>query len=242
MPRALERLLLVVGLSAVYSLYWPVNRWTASRPGHELTLPVDVATPLRPEWLYIYALLFVTCYVPVLVIKHDGLFRRMAVAALVLEVIALTTFIVYPVRYTLRADPLPPPDTLTNWGMHFMYWADEPMNCFPSLHVAAAALAAAACWKADRPVAILGLINVALVGASTMFVKQHYLADVVAAAVLVGVLYALIIGPLDLRDVPEEELRWDRRWLLVVPALYAVFLGSFALAYARGWEPWVIPG
>lgn len=234
-----ERLLLVVALSAVYSLYWPVNQLSATLPSHTLQLPIDVATPLAPEWLYVYGLLFVTCYLPVLVVRDRALFRRIAIAALVLEMVSLATFLLYPVRYGLRATNLPPADTLTNWGMHFMYWLDEPTNCFPSLHVGAAALAAAGCWKADRPVASLALVNLVLVGASTMLVKQHYLADVLGASVLVGVLYLTIIAPLDLSDRTEAELRFSRRWLAVIPALYVVFIVTFYALYAAGWAPWL---
>ncbi|MCP4868053.1 MAG: phosphatase PAP2 family protein [Proteobacteria bacterium] len=154
----------------------------------------------------------------------------------------MTTFLVFPVRYELRASDLAPPDTLTAWGMHFMYWLDEPTNCFPSLHVGAAALAAAACWKADRPMAQLALVNLVLVGASTMLVKQHYFADVLAACLIVGVLYATIIGPLDVSDRTEQELRYSRRWLLVVPALYSVFIVTFYALYVSGWAPWVEGG
>lgn len=237
-----ERLILVAAISVVYSLYWPVNRLAATLPSHTLELPVDLATPLSPGWLYVYALLFVTSYLPVLVVRDQRLFRRIIVAALALEVISLTTFLVFPVRYELRAASLPPGDTLTAWGMHFMYWIDEPTNCFPSLHVGAAALAAAGCWKADRRVASWALVNLALVGASTMLVKQHYFADVLAATLVVGLLYATIIGPLDLSDRRPEELRYSRRYLLFVPALYGVFIAVFYGLYRSGWAPWLDAG
>ncbi|MCP4868054.1 MAG: hypothetical protein GY898_04985 [Proteobacteria bacterium] len=83
-----ERLLLVVALSAVYSLYWPVNKLSATLPTHTLELPIDVATPLAPTWLYVYGLLFFTSYLPVLVVRDRQLFQRIAIAALALEAIS----------------------------------------------------------------------------------------------------------------------------------------------------------
>jgi hypothetical protein len=72
-----------------------------------------------------------------------------------------------------------------------------------------------------------------------MLVKQHYLADFVSAAALVGVLYAWLIAPLDLSHRSTEELCYDRRLLGVIPATYALLIGSFALRYASGWMPWL---
>jgi len=240
MKNSTERILIVAGLSAVYSLYWPINALTASAPAHDLTLPIDRMTPLVPEWIYIYALLFVTSYLPVLVVRDRQLFRRIALAALGLELVSLATFLFFPVRYALRPEVLPEIDSLATWGMHFMYWLDAPVNCFPSLHVGSAFLAAVACWKVDRTLALVSGLLALLIGASTMLVKQHYLVDFVSAAALVGVLYVTLIAPLDLRGRPVEELRHDRRFLLVIPAVYGLLIGSYGLMYASDWMPWQV--
>ncbi len=237
-PRT-ERALIVVGVTAVYSLYWPVNQWTATLPWHDLATPLDRATPLVNGWLYVYAVLFVTSYLPILVIRDRHLFRRVALAALGLELCALATFVLFPVRMTLRPTDLPPGDTLTRWGMHFMYWLDEPVNCFPSLHVAAAALAAAAVWKVDRRLSVAATVLMLLVSASTMLVKQHYVADVLGALVLVAFWYRLLIHPLDVSDRTPEELRMHRGWLLAVPGLYVVMIVYFVWLYRSGFEPWL---
>jgi type IV secretory pathway TrbD component len=239
MKNSTERMLIVAGLSAVYSLYWPVNALTASASAYDLTLPIDRMTPLIPEWIYIYALFFVTSYLPVLVVRDRQLFRRIALAALGFELVSLATFLCFPVRYVLRPDVLPEIDSLATWGMHFMYWLDAPVNCFPSLHVGAAFFAAVACWKADRGLSLASGLLALLIGASTMLVKQHYLADFASAVALVGVLYAVVIAPLDLRDRPVGELRHDRRFLLIIPAVYGLLIGAFATLYALDWMPWL---
>ncbi len=235
-PRV-ERALLIVGVSVIYLLYWPINRITADAAGYDMATAIDRATPLVPGWLYVYALLFVTGYVPILVVRDRALFRRIGAAVVGLEVCSFATFLLFPVRMTLRPEP-PPVDSLATWGLNFAYWADEPVNCFPSLHVAAAALAALACWKADRLVALVGLILLVAVSASTMLVKQHYLADVVSATLLVAFWYAVVIAPLDVSDRTTEELRYPRWWLLAVPTLYAVLIAVFWALYRSGWAPW----
>ena len=235
-PRA-ERALIVVGVTAVYSLYWPVNRWTSELPAHDLTTALDRATPLVPGWLYVYALLFVSSYLPILVIRDRHLFRRVAIAALGLEVCALSTFVLYPVRMTLRPE-LPAADSLTSWGMQLAYYLDEPVNCFPSLHVAAAALAAASVWKVDRVLSVAATVLMVLISASTMLVKQHYVADVVAAVLVVAFWYRVVIHPLDVSDRTTAELRMSRGWLAVVPALYAALIVAVWVLYSAGWVPW----
>lgn len=47
------------------------------------------------------------------------------------------------------------------WGLRALYRADPPCNCFPSLHVAHSFVSA-------------------LVAMSTVFIKQHYVLDVIA--------------------------------------------------------------
>ena len=236
-PRT-ERALIVLGVTAVYSLYWPINQWTASFEAHDLSTALDRATPFVPGWLYVYSLLFVSSYLPILVIRDRQLFRRVALAALGLEVCALSTFVLYPVRMTLRPAALPPADTLTNWGMHLAYFLDEPVNCFPSLHVAAAALAAVSVWKVDRILSLAGGVLLGLVAASTMLVKQHLVADVVSAVVLVAFWYGLLVHPLDVSSRSREELRLHRGWLLVVPGLYSAMILAVWLLFRAGWTPW----
>jgi hypothetical protein len=116
MKNGTERLLVVLGLSLIYSLYWPVNHFTADLPARDLSLPLDHMTPLVPGWIYVYALLFVFSYLPVLVVRDRQLFRRIAIAALGLELVSLGTFLFFPVRYSLRPETLPEIDSLATWA------------------------------------------------------------------------------------------------------------------------------
>jgi membrane-associated phospholipid phosphatase len=69
------------------------------------------------------------------------------------------------------------------WLVALEYRLDEPYNLFPSLHVAISWLAWLACRDRVRPRALFLAVVVAI-SISTVFVKQHYIVDVVAGVAL----------------------------------------------------------
>ncbi|GAA0133248.1 phosphatase PAP2 family protein [Paenibacillus sp. YSY-4.3] len=83
---------------------------------------------------------------------------------------------------------------LTYWLVNFIYMTDGPYNCFPSIHVLTSYLmlkGLAECnWSALSKWTII--IASWTITASTVFVKQHVLLDIVGAIVLVEVLYFVV--------------------------------------------------
>jgi membrane-associated phospholipid phosphatase len=67
-----------------------------------------------------------------------------------------------------------------------IYGSDQPYNDFPSLHTSLSTIIAVQWWRFDRRIGIPAAIWTALIVASTVLVKQHYLADVVGGLVLAG--------------------------------------------------------
>jgi membrane-associated phospholipid phosphatase len=68
-----------------------------------------------------------------------------------------------------------------------IYASDQPYNDFPSLHTSLSTVIAIHWWRFDRRTGILASIWTALIVASTVLVKQHYLADVAGGLVLAAV-------------------------------------------------------
>lgn len=68
-----------------------------------------------------------------------------------------------------------------------VYAGDEPYNDFPSLHASLSTLFAIHWWRVDRRVGVVTGIWAALIVVSTVFVKQHYVPDVVAGVALATV-------------------------------------------------------
>ena len=73
-----------------------------------------------------------------------------------------------------------------------LYEADNPYNCFPSIHVLNSALIAFYVYESEKIrkwiKAICIGISVSII-LSTMFIKQHYFADVFASILLACILY-----------------------------------------------------
>lgn len=65
-----------------------------------------------------------------------------------------------------------------------VYASDQPYNDFPSLHTSLSTILAIHWWRVDRRIGLPVALWTALIVASTVFVKQHYVADVAGGLVL----------------------------------------------------------
>ena len=196
------------------------------RPTHTPSISWDRALPLYPAWALVYGCLYLFLIVlPVLVVREEDLIRRTVLAYLFVWITAYAFFFLYP-----TAAPRParvPGDGFGAWGLRFLYGADPPFNCFPSLHVAHSFVSALACRRVNRRVGAAALACASLVGLSTLFTKQHYVADVAAGVLLAGAAWAIF-----LRSYRGETPEADRR---AAPALAALLLAAIAVALLGSW-------
>lgn len=77
--------------------------------------------------------------------------------------------------------------------VRFIYSMDKPYDCFPSLHVLYAFLVTAFFMRATRHTGgrIFAVVSFVLISLATIFIKQHYIADALAATVM-GAVFFLI--------------------------------------------------
>ena len=199
---------------------------------HRPALALDAAVPLRPAWALVYGALYMVLIVlPVFVVRNEGLLRRTVFAYLTVWIVAYVAFIVYPTQAPrpARVDD----DGFAAWGLRILYDADPPYNCFPSLHVAHSFVSALACYRVHRPLGVLALGCAALVALSTLFTRQHYVADVV-----VGVLMALAAYGIFLRGHRRDEIaEVDRR---LAPAFAVGVSGMAVLGVAGFWVAYIL--
>ena len=83
-----------------------------------------------------------------------------------------------------------------------VYAGDNPYNDFPSLHTSLSTIMAIHWWRTDRRLGIIAAVWTALIVASTVLVKQHYVADVAS-----GLLLAWGASWLAARLLPPERVR-----------------------------------
>jgi membrane-associated phospholipid phosphatase len=199
-------------------------------PGRKLHVPevgLDHLLPLRPTWALVYGSLYLfLILLPVLVVRHEEHIRRTVRAYLLVWIAAYVCFLAYP-TVAPRHDKIIG-QGFGVWGLRFLYSADPPYNCFPSLHVAHSFVSAFTCSRLHRGVGIAAAVAASLVGLSTLYTKQHYVLDVTAGILLACIAYAVFLRGYS----PGQGLDLDRR---VAPFLAVTLIGLLAVVTACFW-------
>ena len=197
---------------------------------HAPELPWDRAVPLQPTWALIYGALYMFLIVlPVIVVREEAHIRRTFWTYLAVWITAYVCFLVYPTVAPRPSEVVG--DGFAVWGLRFLYDADPPYNCFPSLHVAHSFVSALTCYRLDRRLGHGALFCASLVAISTLFTKQHYIADVVAGIVLAFAAYVLILRGYPRRNVPELDRHLAPILALGVLAVVGLGVVGFWVAY-----------
>jgi membrane-associated phospholipid phosphatase len=193
-------------------------------------LAFDRLLPLAPTWALVYGALYAFLIVlPVLVVQQEDLIRRTVWAYLTVWIVAYICFLLYPTA-------APRPDKVLGegfgvWGLRFLYDADPPYNCFPSIHVAHSSVSALACFRVHRRLGLIAAFCALLVALSTLFTKQHYVADLVAGILLALAAYTVFLRGYSREKVPELERRVAPALALCLGAIISLGVGCFWVAY-----------
>jgi membrane-associated phospholipid phosphatase len=148
-----------------------------------LQTALDRALPLVPLFVIPYVSLNPFVYASLVLFL---LFRNRVFQSAALSMIGawLVSYLFY---FFLQTEVLRP--TITAAGPLFdmiraVYAGDQPFNDFPSLHTSISTILAIHWFRVDRRIGWPVAIWTALIVASTVFVKQHYMADLVAGLAL----------------------------------------------------------
>ena len=193
-------------------------------------LALDRLLPLAPVWALIYGALYGFLIVlPVFVVQQNEMIRRTVWAYITVWSAAYACFVLYP---TIA----PRPDTVTGdgfavWGLRFLYDADPPYNCFPSIHVAHSFVSALACRRVHRTLGLVALSCASLVALATLLTKQHYIADAVGGAFLALVANAIWLRSYPRANIPELDRRLAPALALCVSGIVGLGVACFWVAY-----------
>lgn len=107
-------------------------------------------------------------------------------------IICFTVYLLWPNGLQLRPEQVN--DNLPSRLLQLIWLVDAPNNVLPSLHVSISCAIALVSWRSAKlqphPAArLLVAALMLLICISTVFVKQHSVLDVLAGAVLSGVIY-----------------------------------------------------
>lgn len=194
---------------------------------HAPAIALDALFPLQPVWALVYGALYLfLILLPVFVVRDDEHIRRTVRAYLFVWLVAYVFFIAWP---TVAPRPLLVlGDGFAAAGLRFLYEADPPYNCFPSLHVAHSFVSALTCFRLHRRLGVAAIVAASLVALSTLFTKQHYVLDVVSGVALALIAYAVFLR----RDSSNSG---SRAAPVVAMALFAACVLLVGAAFAVHW-------
>ncbi|OXS53132.1 hypothetical protein B1A99_30480 [Cohnella sp. CIP 111063] len=197
--RPLLWLLLIPAINLLYVLQ---NR--AAGNARSLVTEVDGSIPFVPAFALPYSLWYPFLFVVfVLVLRKDKReYFRLLLAFCLGLLLSNLVFLVFQTT-------VPRPEIGTEGFFHgivsFIYANDQPYNCFPSVHVLTSALmiygARRLGMAAKIPIAVVAVSIIV----STVFIKQHVIADVMAG-LLAAKLVFWLAGELIRRFERRREL------------------------------------
>ena len=180
-----RHLLLLLGWVGYLTLYVLTENLIPAERCYPVHIWLDDLVPFC-EWFIIpyvsWYLLIVGSLVYFLLYSVDS-FKRMQTYIIITQIIAMAVYILFPNRQDLRPEVFPRENILTQL-IGFLYSVDTNTGVCPSLHVGYS-LGIASVWlrekRAPRWIRIIIAIWCGVICISVAFVKQHSVADIIAA-------------------------------------------------------------
>ncbi|HMV37169.1 MAG: phosphatase PAP2 family protein [Leptospiraceae bacterium] len=220
----------LITLLFAFPPYGIVNHLYYDRPAINLAIPIDNYLPFNHYWILVYAWVYVFLFLPVFIVRGKESFKYVAKGFIIVNLTSVAIFVLMPARYPRPA--IPTQDEFLWWGTALNYLLDKPVNCFPSLHVANAFLASMIAFHYRKRVGIIAWLMAALISVSTLYMKQHFVADIAMGFVLSFSVYRFYFRPRAYTTGNQSPLP---EWLsLGVAGIYLFFIGSMYLLFALG--------
>ena len=173
-------IVLVVAVYFTSTIYTLLNHGPAVLNLHTA---IDSALPVVPPFVIPYVSLQPLIYATLVIflLCNTRVFQSACLSLIT------AWFVSYGFYYFLQTEVVRPvltgSDTLTQM-IRNVYAGDNPYNDFPSLHTSLSTIIAIHWFRVDRRIAIPVAIWVVLIVASTVLIKQHYVADVASGLLL----------------------------------------------------------
>jgi membrane-associated phospholipid phosphatase len=155
-----------------------------------LALGFEKNIPFIPFFIVFYVLTYALVVIPYFVLRDIQEYRRAVLAYLFVIFISSIVYIIYPVK-TIRPEIIGSGVFLNIVG--WVYSIAKPYNLFPSLHISLSTISTLVCLKHNKAVGYVLVILLFFVSLSTLFVKQHYLVDIIFGVVLGFLSYYLFL-------------------------------------------------
>lgn len=183
----LERLAIAAGVALFCHLgFFGLHHLNAAHAADgavywNLETRLDAWIPFDARWIWLYLSYYPGCFLAILAWPRLPLLRQVALGYVIEFGVSVVSFALIPAR---MAQPAVTGDGWNEWAVRKLYEADPGFNIFPSLHVANALLVAAICARISPWLGRVTWVWALGICATTVLVKQHYVIDIFAGALL----------------------------------------------------------
>ena len=173
----------LVSMVCANGLAYYVTRLITQKLAHfDFSLPADDAVPFIPAFSVIYVLAYVQWIVGFILIARDsrGLCYRVISGEMISKLICMALFLLVPTAMT-RAEIAS--DGFFDTLVGYIYQMDAADNLFPSIHCLESWVCFRGAMQMKKAVPRYRYFNFLfslLVFASTVFIKQHVVVDIIA--------------------------------------------------------------
>jgi membrane-associated phospholipid phosphatase len=222
-------IIIIFGVSMLYNTVAELS--IALHTPVQLATPVDLAIPLVPPviiiyWYVFYSFIFFSYFYFAFV--HREYRNALVLAFVLVNAVAYIIYLLFPV---LGPDRLVSGTDFFSIQIQLLYTHDVQVNCFPSLHGSTALLTAFALWKAKKEYGYLSWPIAIAVMVSTLFVRQHWIADQILATIITLPIAYLVFSRFKYTRVLESTTVVPR-WKLLVSAIAGIlFMMVYLLAF-----------
>lgn len=189
-PQDKKWIVAAVGYVVFCALYLLTGNFHLRTPMVLTPSTIDEKTPFLALTVWIYNSQFFFLAISIYLLREPQNLSRTLYAMALISLFSFCIFAIFPTTL--------PRDYATGTGLtakafQSLYTIDSSSNCFPSLHVTLAWLAALGVWQERRSIGVVICLWAVLITISTMTTKQHYFIDVLAGLFLAAVCRMLLM-------------------------------------------------
>ena len=167
-----------------------------AKKGKDLTIELDNIIPFSSIFIipYIYWYLYIVIGIIFILVDSRKDYIRTFISFFIGMSVCYIVYYLYPTQITR---PIIENGNILNYLVNVIYSIDRPVNCFPSLHVLTTYfIMRYTKYKDSKKKFYYTEITGILIILSTLFIKQHFIADVISAIIL-GEITILIVIKID---------------------------------------------
>lgn len=204
--QVLNRLCFMVVIPLISLIHIALNTY---RPDvHNLKTLIDDMIPFNQAFVipYIYWFFYITVVLLYFAVADGKSYFRLLMSIVAGMFICFIFYYFYPT--TILRPEVPGNDIFSSLVRDVIYKKDNPYNCFPSIHVLNAVLVTLFFCKFNKNNMLRGLavLSCVFISLSTLFIKQHYVADMFASLLLGTSMYVLFTNDSLWNSVPVKRV------------------------------------